>query len=271
VTDAKKTDGQRPGVVGVVPMAGKASRLPRLPCSKEIFPLDFIANAVTEGAGPRVVCEHVLRSMRHAGIREIYLVIRDGKWDIPAYLRDGSQLGLDLAYLMMELPWGTPYSIDQAYAFVRDRRVALGFPDMFFNEPPIFRCILDHLDASGADVVLGLFPADRPHKVDIVQLGENHRVERIFIKPANTELSETWGIAVWTPAFTEFMHDFLRSHQPAAEQTPELFVGDVVSAAIAAGMDVQGTPVSAQPFVDIGSVDDLERVFGHDTSGDNLR
>ena len=260
----RKTKSQLPQVVGIVPMAGKATRLSGLPCSKEIFPLDFTATPGVAGMQPRAVCEHVLGAMQHAGISEVYLVIRDGKWDIPSYLGDGSRRGLHLAYLMMGLPWGSPYSIDQAYPFVRERRVALGFPDMCFNNPQIFRRTLDHHEASGADVVLGVFPADRPHKVDIVKIGDNHRVERILIKPAETTLSQTWGIAVWSPPFTEFLHSFLGSHQHGAEMAPELFVGDVFRAAIEAGLNVQGIKVSTQPYVDIGTAEDLARVFGHE-------
>ena len=264
VNYSRKTNSRLPQVVGIVPMAGRATRLTRLPCSKEIFPLDFTATPGAAGIQTHTVCEHVLDAMQHAGISEVYLVIRDGKWDIPAYLGDGSRHSLHLAYLMMGLPWGTPYSIGQAYSFVRERRVALGFPDMCFNNPHIFKRALDHHEASGADVVLGIFPADRPHKVDIVQIGDNHRVEEILIKPAETTLSQTWGIAVWTPIFTEFLHSFLDSHQHGAELAPELFVGDVFRAAIEADLNVQGIKVSTQPYVDIGTAEDLERVFGHE-------
>jgi glucose-1-phosphate thymidylyltransferase len=246
-------------VVGVVPMAGSATRLPGLPCSKEIYPLAFTG---AEETRPRAVCEHVIEGLQHAGIRTAYLVIREGKWDIPAHLGDGSRLGLQLAYLMMGRPWGTPYSVDQAYAFVRDRRVALGFPDMCFDNPLIFRRAVEHQEASGADVVLGVFPADRPHKVDMLQLGEGQRVEKIVIKPASTTLRHTWGVAVWTPAFTEFLHSFLHEHSERAAQAPELYVGDVVRAAVESGMNVQGVEVSAQPFVDIGTADDLARASG---------
>jgi glucose-1-phosphate thymidylyltransferase len=197
--------------------------------------------------------------MQGSGITDIYIVIRDGKWDIPAFLGDGARLDLRIAYLMMGRPFGTPYSVDQAYAFVRDRRVALGFPDMCFTQPDIFTPLLSHQETSGADVVLGVFPADRPEKVDMVELDANHRVKQIVIKPAQTTLYQTWGIAVWTPAFTEFMHAFLDTHQHSAGQSQELYIGDVVRAAIQTGLDVQGIPVSDQPFIDIGTREDLER------------
>jgi glucose-1-phosphate thymidylyltransferase len=245
----------------VVPMAGRAARLAGLPCSKEIFPVGLTDAADGQTKRPVAVCEHLLGTLQNAGITDVYVVIRDGKWDIPAYLGDGSRLGLHLAYLIMGRPWGTPYSIDQAYPFVRDRRVALGFPDMYFTDGHIFTTVLAHQEVSRADVVLGIFPADRPQKADMVELGADQRVKQIVIKPAATDLRHTWGIAVWTPVFTEFLHSFLLSHQQTAADSPELFVGDVILAGMQAGLDVQGVQVSAQPFVDIGTWEDLQRIL----------
>lgn len=128
MADSRSKKRAFPDVVGIVPMAGRASRLPGLPCSKEIFPVGFVDAGDGQERRPVAVCEHLLGNLQTAGIEDVYVIIRDGKWDIPAYLGDGSRLGLHLAYLMMGAPWGTPYSIDQAYPFVRDRRVALALP-----------------------------------------------------------------------------------------------------------------------------------------------
>ena len=257
--DSSVTGLPRLPVVGVVPMAGQATRLADLTCSKEILPVKFSHSPDTPQQQPKAVCEHLLGQMHSAGIQDIYIVIRDDKWDIPSFLGDGSHLDLRLAYLMMGRPFGTPYSVDQAYAFVRDRRVAMGFPDMCFNTPEIFTKLLAHQAMSGADLVLGVFPADRPEKVDMLELGADHRIKQLIIKPVETTLTNTWGVAIWTPVFTEFMHTFLDSHQHTADRAPELYIGDVVRAAIQAGMNVQGIPVSEQPFIDIGTREDLER------------
>jgi glucose-1-phosphate thymidylyltransferase len=247
-------------VIGVVPMAGCATRLAGLACSKEIYP---IGRGATDNAGqhPRVVCEHLLKKMHTASINSIYIVLREGKWDIPAYLGDGSKAGLQLAYLMMGLPYGTPYSVDQAFPFVRQATVALGFPDMIFGPEDVFTTLLEHQQSSDADVVLGLFPADRPEKVDMVDLDDDGNVRRIIVKPPHTDLHDTWGVAVWAPTFTDFMHEFLALHQETAAGQAELFIGDVVLAAIKNGLRVHGVQVSEQPFLDIGTRDDLSRAM----------
>ena len=71
------------------------------------------------------------------------MILRDGKWDIPSYLGDGSLVNLHLAYLMMAQPFGVPYTLDQAYPFVKDCRIALGFPDVLFESQDAFEKILD--------------------------------------------------------------------------------------------------------------------------------
>jgi glucose-1-phosphate thymidylyltransferase len=258
MTKANNKARQR-NVVGIVPMAGMAKRLDSLDCSKEIYPVEYTRDGSTEKQA-KVVCEHVLMQMQRAGIDRIYITLRDGKWDIPACLGDGSRLGLHLAYLMMGLPHGTPYSIDQAYPFIQDNIVALGFADTLFAEEDVFSGLLAYLETVDADVVLGLFPTDRPEKTDMVDLAADGAVNEIVVKPRHTDLTYCWGIAVWTPAFTQFMHNYLDEHQHVATSQPELFVGNVIQAGSEAGLRVYGIPVSEQPFLDIGTPEDLRRL-----------
>jgi len=246
-------------IIGVVPMAGRATRLAQLPCSKELIPVELRRGAQNTGERPRVVCEYLLEKMHEAGVTRAYVILREGKWDIPAYLGDGSMAGLHLAYLMMGLPHGTPYSVDQAYPFLQHVITAFGFPDMVLGPGDIFGRLLEYQRMNHADVVLGLFPSDRPEKVDMVEISRNGRVRRIVIKPQHTDLRTTWGVAVWAPVFTHFMHEFLISHQKIAKREPELFMGDVVRAGIKEGLSVYGVQVSGIPFIDIGTPDDLER------------
>ena len=93
----------------------------------------------------------------------------------------------------------------------------------------------------------------------MVETSGSGKVRRIIIKPQNSDLRTTWGVAVWTPVFTRFMHDFLASHQEIADGEPELFMSDVVLAAIKEGLSVYALQVSELPFIDIGTPDDLER------------
>ncbi len=253
-------------VVGLMPASGQATRIAPLPCSKELYPVGF--RPADEGGGlrPKVVCHYLLERMRQAGVTKAYIVLRKGKWDIPAYLGDGSMLDMHLAYLMMGLPFGAPYTLDQAFPFVQHALVALGFPDVIFQPDDAFVRLLDQQAATKADVVLGLFPTDQPHKGDMIDLDENGQVRRIIIKSTQTHLRYGWTIAVWTPVFTQFMHAYLagiqeRNEQNTTSHSPpgqrELFVGDVIQAAIYAGLQVETVLFSNGSYLDIGTPENL--------------
>jgi len=258
-------------VVGIVPMAGTASRLGKLPCSKEIHPVEPAVGNYDTDEPPRVVCEYLLKKMRAAGITRVYVVLRQGKWDIPAYLGDGSRHGLHLAYLMMGLPYGTPYSIDQAYPFLRHSIVALGFPDMVLAPGDVFKTLMQYRKTVDADVVLGLFPTIRPDKVDIVDVDNSGKVKQLIIKPLHTNFRFTWGVAVWTATFSRFMHEFLVSHQKIAAAEAELYVGDIIQAGIEYGLNIQAIQVSTHPFLDIGTADDLQKATTPPEGNQDLR
>ncbi|MGH8502045.1 MAG: nucleotidyltransferase family protein [Gammaproteobacteria bacterium] len=243
-------------VIGLIPAGGQAARLGRLPCSKELYPIGFQQGPTR---APKVACHYLLECMRAAGIARAFIVLRAGKWDIPAYFGDGAWLSMDLAYLMMGAPFGAPYTLDQAWPFVRDARIALGFPDILFEPADAYARLLAHQSSTGAEVVLGLFPAARPHNCDMVALGAQGQVRQIVIKPAATELRYTWMIAVWTPVFTQFMHAHLvglLDRQSLAAR--ELFVGDVLQAAIDAGLRVEAECFDDGRALDIGTPEDLQ-------------
>lgn len=245
-------------IVGVIPAGGHATRIAPLPCSKEVYPVGFRAVA-DGGVRPKVVCHYLLEKMRRAGITKAYMVLRDGKWDIPSYFGDGSLVDMHLAYLMRGLPFGPPYTVDQTYAFVQDAIVAFGFPDILFHPDDAFIQLLSRQASSGADVVLGMFPAEYPHRVDLVDRDEHGRVRRLVFNASQTELTYSWCIAVWIPQFTHFLHTFLSTAKGVAGTKPELTMGEAFQAAIEARLRVEAFPVSDTPYLDIGTPEDLAR------------
>lgn len=248
-------------VVGLLPMGGHATRLAPLPCSKELFPIGFSGSG--EQLRPKAICQYLLESMRQAGVAQAYIVLRPGKWDIPAYLGDGTLVDMHLAYLMMGVPFGAPFTLDQAYPFVQDVLVAMGFPDIMFEPQDAYTKLLERQGATGADLVLGLFPTDRPHKADMVEFDDTGRIHSITIKPAQTTLQYTWIIALWTPRFTQFMHDYLAGVLMAtpdgAAPAHEVFMSHVILAALEAGLQAETVLFPDGRYIDIGTPDDLER------------
>lgn len=258
-------------VIGLLPAAGQATRIAPLPGSKELYPVGFRSVDGGQGRRPKVVCHYLLEKMRLAGIVKAYIVLRSGKWDIPAYLGDGTMLDMNLGYLIMRLPFGVPYTLDQAYPFVQEALVALGFPDILFWPDDAFTKLLARQAARKVDVVLGLFPTDQPHKAGMVDFDPDGRVRLVVEKPPQTKLCYMWGLAVWTPSFTHFMHQYLATLQSKSAldrstsnlnspiQPQDLPIGDVFQAAINHGLRVEAEVFAEGAYLDIGTPDDLVR------------
>ncbi len=246
-------------VIGLLPAAGRATRSGPIAGSKEIYPIGRQAHVAGSGTRPKAVCEYLLDLMSAAGISRAYVILRSGKWDIPEYLADGSAFGMSIGYLLLGPPYGVPYTLDQATPFLGDNEVALGFPDIVYQSPDAFERMLDYRRVMDADVVLGLFPAARPDKSDLVESDAGGVVHRVVVKQPGCMLPHTWGLAVWRASFTRFLHEFLVGHRTRAARAPELHMGDVVQAAIDARLRILGTVVSDRPFIDIGTPEDLAR------------
>jgi len=254
-------------IVGVIPAAGWATRIAPLPFSKEVYPIGFSITGKNNTIRPKVVCQYLLERLQLAGIKKTYVVLRDGKWDIPAYFKDGHTLNMNLAYLIMRIPFGVPYSVDQAYPFVKDEVVAFGFPDHIFQPENAFSRLLKKQAKTHADIVLGLAPIDKPQNWDMVDLTKDGRIHRIHIKQPRINLPHGWFIAVWTPVFSNFMHQYLISHhhkihrqnnsENALALEPELHMGDIFQLAIEEGLSNETVIFPKGSCIDIGSPEDL--------------
>lgn len=258
-------------IIGLIPAGGISNRLSPIPCSKEIYPIGFGPIIKDGGSHPKVVCHYLLEKLKLAGISKVYIILRSGKWDIPTYLGDGKMFDMDIAYLIMNLPFGVPYTLDQAYPFTKDAIIALGMPDIIFYPENAFLKLLQQQAATNADVVLGLMPVKRPHKWDMVNLDEHGRIRHFVIKPAHTHLTYAWVIAVWTPVFSNFMHQYLiesqreihcqGSTQNHQTQTLELYTGDVFQAAVKEGLSIETVIFPNGSCIDIGTPEDLVKAL----------
>ncbi len=264
-SDWTTLDRSESDVIGLIPAGGQATRLAPLPLSKELYPIGF-QELPEKGLRPKVVGQYLLENFRQAGIRKVFFILRPGKWDIPAYFGSGDRLNLDLGYLVVENSTGVPDTLNQAYAFVKQARVALGFPDILFYPSTVFQLLLDHQAQTQAAVVLGLVPLKPGQRAGVVDFDASGRVTAILEKPESTDLTYGWGAAVWSPMFTEFLHGF-QAQRRKTEAGPEVPIGDVIQGAIAQGLPVQAVAFPEGHFLDIGITDNLIRAV-HQFSAD---
>jgi glucose-1-phosphate thymidylyltransferase len=251
-------------VIGLIPCGGLGTRISPLPCSKELFPVG-LGQAKDRSLRPKVVSHYLLEKMREGGVRRAFFILRNGKWDIPQYYGDGATFGMDLGYLVMSKPYGPPYTIDQAYPFVRKARIVFGFPDILFRPRDAFKQALDRMSATRAALVLGLFPAHKTWLWHRVATDRSGRVQGIFLNPSETTAKVGWLFAVWTSRFTEFLHQYLKSPRTSAEKSgsglpEELTVGAAFQAAISEGLPTQSVTFPRRTYLDIGTPEDLQRV-----------
>ena len=130
-----------------------------------------------------------------------------------------------------------PETLDRAFPFVEDALVALGFPDVIFEPVDAYARLIERQAATGADLVLGLFPAERCQTTDMVELGPDGRVLRVEVRPESTALRYNWLLAVWGPAFTRHPS---RGRGACSGGERELQIGAVVQSAVADGLHVEG-------------------------------
>lgn len=244
-------------VLGLIPAAGRAERLGRLPCSKELLPIGF------RETPPKVACHYLLDRFRAAGIRRAFLVLHESKWDVARYFGTGAMADMALAYLSIPGSRSVPETLDNAFPFVKDSLVALGFPDCLFEPADAYARLLERQAATGADLVLGLFPTERCRSTDMVDCAPDGRVRRIEVRPESTSLRYNWLIAVWSPVFTHHLHEAVKS----SPQEGELQIGAVVRSAVESGLHAEGVEFPEGWFRDIGTPGDLAAAISQGPQG----
>ncbi|MDX2545385.1 nucleotidyltransferase family protein [Streptomyces sp. WI04-05B] len=240
---------------GIVPAAGAGTRLAPYRAPKELIQIGY---RKAEGRLlPKTVIEYLLTSMRAGGIRRAFVPLSPAKADVFRYLGSGGQLDMDLAYLCQDTPLGMPAAIDLATPFLADRMVCMGMPDTVIAPADCFSRLVDFHTSHGADVTLGVFPTDHPERLApvVIDVG-THRVRAIVDKPrTESPVRNTWGIAAWSPAFTELLHDYVATVR--REPGRELLMSDVFMTAVDTGLRVHALDFESGEFHDVGTPEGL--------------
>ena len=255
-----------PDAVGLIPAAGKATRINPLPCSKEIYPVGYFGDHDELRGQPKPVCLYLLEQFRSAGVDTALIVINREKTDILRYLGDGSPFGMNLAYVVDSQPQGVPFSLDRAYKFIKDKQVLLGFPDIIMETRDPFTALLKKLAEADGDIALGLIPVSEPQKWDMVDLTEGGKVRDIVIKREQCRLKHAWVFTAWAPTFTEYLHRILRESESAegsesGDRNRELQLSNIFLAAAEEGLTIETELFEPGFCVDIGTREGLKRTI----------
>ena len=234
--------------IGLIPAGGKATRLGKMPCSKEITPI----TKSEEDGTIRVACSDLLESFSIAKIKQTFIILGHGKWDIPAFLGNGEKQNLNLAYLTIDNSPDVLTTLNTANQFVKGKNVAFGLPDILFEPLDAFSTLIEVQKIYEADIVLGVWPCDEPERFDMVVFGEYDDVEDIRIKKPDIGLEFAWIMAVWSPKITDLLNEMTISNFPEENTNSERHLGAVFIEAIKRGFTVKAAPFTAGRHLDIG-------------------
>jgi glucose-1-phosphate thymidylyltransferase len=177
---------------GIVPAAGRGSRIQPLAFSKELLPVGSKTEAgITR---PCAVSEYLVERMILGGADKICFVIGPGKCDILQYF-GASYGGANAAFVVQPSPAGLCDAVFRADVVLNDNEpVLVGLPDTIWFP----KAALADLPDDGLSFLL--FPVDRPQLFDAVVL-DGDRVVEIQVKQQDPASRWIWG-AFKMPATT---------------------------------------------------------------------
>ena len=226
---------------GIVPAAGRGSRIQPLAFSKELLPVG--SRTLHDTQRPCAVSEYLLERMIRGGADKICFVIGAGKSDILEYF--GGRFGsADLAYVVQPRPAGLCDAVFRARALVAaNDTVAIGLPDTIWFP--------DHGLAALPDDALSflLFPVERPEQFDAVMLAEDQlHVTEIRVKQHDPGTHWIWGAFKMPGAVLHELHDLWQQRNERDE-----YFGTLINAYLAAGGRALGIK-AGEAYVDVGTL-----------------
>lgn len=225
---------------GIVPAAGRGSRIQPLAFSKELLP---VGSRFDNGAErPCAVSEYLLERMVLAGVDKICFVISSDKADILSYFADHYG-GASIVYMVQPQPAGLCDAVFRAHPIVTENEpVIVGLPDTIWFPDGALGALPD--DA----LSFLLFPVEQPEFFDAVVLDGDNRVRAIEVKQKNASSHWIWG------AFKMPLDIFgaLRQLWTARGESDEYF-GTLINAYLADGGSAIGVK-GGDAYVDVGTL-----------------
>lgn len=225
---------------GIVPAAGRGSRIQPLAFSKELLPLGALNR--DRGSRPRAVAEYLLERMLMGGVDKLCIVIGAGKSDIVEYF--GSHFGnARLAYVVQPAPSGLCDAIFRAAHLPGpDEAVAVGLPDtVWFPETGLAALPDDTLSFL-------LFPVAHPEHFDAVLL-DGDRVREIRVKQHDSGTRWIWGAFKMPGRIFRELHALWLAREARDE-----YLGTLINAWLAQGGRARGVP-AGETYLDVGTLD----------------
>jgi len=233
---------------GIVPAAGRGSRIQPLAFSKELLPVGSrLDNGVER---PCAVSEYLVERMIRGGADKICFVISPGKSDIMEYY-GASYGGASIAYVVQPQACGLCDAIFRATPLISPHEsVIIGLPDtVWFPETA-----LSHLPDDCLSFLL--FPVEHPEFFDAVVLDQDDHIREIQVKTSGAASNWIWG-AFKMPA--TILADLRRLW--LERNAEDEYIGTLVNAYLAAGGEAVGVKAGSS-YVDVGTLHGYRAAIG---------
>ena len=225
---------------GVVPAAGRGSRIQPLAFSKELLPVGSRSDMGTER--PCAVAEYLVERLILGGADKICFVIAPGKSDILEYF--GHHYGsAELAYVVQPRALGLCDAVFRAGTVVGAREAVLvGMPDTIWFPKSALRAL------PNADLSFLLFPVEHPEYFDAVVL-DGEQVKEIQVKTPDAASNWIWGAFRMSASGFRDLHRLWQQRDRQDE-----YFGTLVNSYLAAGGRGIGIKAGVS-YVDVGTIE----------------
>jgi glucose-1-phosphate thymidylyltransferase len=224
---------------GIIPAAGRGSRIQPLAFSKELLPVGSRIQAGIER--PCAVSEYLVERMILGGADRICFVIGPGKSDIMEYFGD-NYAGVPIAYVVQPRPGGLCDAVFRAGCVIAaGDDVIVGLPDTIWFP----KAALSTLPAGVLSFLL--FPVERPELFDAVVL-DGETVLEIQVKKKGASSRWIWGAFRMPCSVFQELRQLWHGRQQADE-----YFGTLVNAYLAAGGSAKAVK-AGQAYVDVGTL-----------------
>ena len=225
---------------GVIPAAGRGSRIQPLAFSKELLPVGSRLEGGVER--PCAVSEYLVERMIKGGADKICFVISPEKSDILAYF-GGAYRDAAIAYVVQPQPSGLCDAIFRAVPLVApDEPVVVGLPDTVWFPDEALSRLPDHV------LSFLLFPVEHPEFFDAVVLDGDDSVLEIQVKRPDAGSNWIWGAFKMPGRVLHELRALWRERDCADE-----YMGTLVNAYLALGGRAVGVKAGTS-YVDVGTL-----------------
>jgi len=200
--------------------------------------------------GGKPLLEHLLTSVKTAGLKEVLIVTHYMSEKIQGFFGDCSKLGLQIKYVFQKEMGGTADAIGAVETLVEDDFL-LVYGDLLISPNPIKQVLRSH-EKEKPSVTMAVVPVKQPENYGIVKLDGSH-VTEILEKPSErvpTNLANA-GIYVFP---TEI---FQKIKQTSLSSRGELEITDSLRLLLNEKRSVLAVRASGEEWLDVGRPWDL--------------